>query len=117
MPQFKAIPTTNTPDIIFFKAETMVEALEWIKINLNPANNYGLADYTEEMRRELFSICSGHYLGEEAPLDFFDWDEEDQNDFYKHNTWCELENLTPDELFNLIDASVDVHERWMDARL
>ena len=69
-----------------------------------------------DLEKECIILCSGHYLSEIIPEEFFDWDEQKQDQFIADNTWEPMEYMLPKDVWDAIISAATVTRQWYERR-
>lgn len=62
---------------------------------------------------ELLQACSNNFLTTEIPDNFLDLDESQQYQFLSTHAWQPVENLSPDNIWQLIESSADTMSNFL----
>ncbi|NJO99006.1 MAG: hypothetical protein HC764_25925 [Pleurocapsa sp. CRU_1_2] len=62
---------------------------------------------------ELLQVCSNNFLTTQLPDNFLDLDESQQYRFISAHAWQPVENLPPDQIWQLIESSADTMSNFL----
>ena len=68
----------------------------------------------EELKFQILQLCSGHYLTQNIPDDWYELTEEEQLEFISSNLWEPIENADPFLIKNAIESAATVTQHFID---